>query len=148
VSIAAARSLGESVLACTVPEIMFSTADRWGSFQALADATASLGIDQNCVGFMGLLDGAVDIAYERDLLLPDAAAIVPILQSAGIAVTDHDGHPVSFDAAARDGEYLLMAAHRGLHDHAVAVHRQGVPWWHNRFQETGPAKLGYAGKVN
>lgn len=37
VPIAAARSLGESVLACTVPEVMFCTADRWAGFQALAE---------------------------------------------------------------------------------------------------------------
>jgi fructose-1,6-bisphosphatase/inositol monophosphatase family enzyme len=148
VAIAAARSLGKSVLACTVPEIMFSTADRWGGFQALADATAALVTDQNCIGYMGLLDGTVDIAYERDLLLPDAAAIVPILQSAGIVVTDHDGQPVAFDATARDGEYLLMAAQSELHPHAIAVHRQGVPQRRNRFHEAGPAKLGYVRKAN
>jgi histidinol-phosphatase len=148
VSITPARSLGESVLACTVPEIMFSTADRWGSFQALAEGTARLVTDQNCIGFMGLLNGTVDIACERDLLLPDAAAIVPILQSAGIVVTDHDGQPVAFDAAARDAEYLLMAAQRGLHHQAIAVHRQGVARSHNRFHEAGPAKLGYVRKVN
>jgi inositol-phosphate phosphatase/L-galactose 1-phosphate phosphatase/histidinol-phosphatase len=148
VSIAPARSLGESVLACTVPEIMFSTADRWGTFQALADATASVITDQNCIGFMGLLNGTVDIAYERDLLLPDAAAIVPILQSAGIVVTDHDGQSVAFDATARDGEYLLIAAQSELHHHAIAVQRQGVHQWHNRFHEAGPAKLGYVRKVN
>jgi fructose-1,6-bisphosphatase/inositol monophosphatase family enzyme len=148
VSIAAARSLGESVLACTVPEIMFCTADRWGSFQALADATACLVTDQNCIGFMGLLNGTVDIACERDLLLPDAAAIVPILQSAGIVVTDHDGQPLAFDAVAREGEYLLMAAQSELHRHAIAVYRHGVPRGRNRFHEAGPAKLGYVRKVN
>jgi inositol-phosphate phosphatase / L-galactose 1-phosphate phosphatase / histidinol-phosphatase len=148
VSIVAAPSLGESVLACTVPEIMFATAEEWGSFQALADATARLITDQNCIGFMGLLDGTVDIAYERDLLLPDAAAIVPILQSAGIVVTDHDERPMSFDAAARDVEYLLMAGHSQLHRQAAAVHRTGVPQCHNRFHDAGPAKLGYVRKVN
>lgn len=148
VSIVPARSLGESVLACTVPEIMFSTSDRWGSFQALADATAHLATDQNCIGFMGLLNGTVDIACERDLLLPDAAAIVPILQSAGIVVTDHDGQPVAFDTMARHGEYLLMAAQSELHHHAIAVYRQGVPQRHNRFHEIGSAKLGYVRKVN
>jgi inositol-phosphate phosphatase / L-galactose 1-phosphate phosphatase / histidinol-phosphatase len=148
VSIATARSLRESVLACTVPEIMFSTADRWGSFQALADASACLVTDQNCIGYMGLLNGTVDIACERDLLLPDAAAIVPILQSAGIVVTDHEGQPVAFDATARDSEYLLMAAQGELHHQAIAVYRQGVPLGHNRFHEAGPAKLGYVRKVN
>jgi inositol-phosphate phosphatase / L-galactose 1-phosphate phosphatase / histidinol-phosphatase len=154
VSIPAARSLGESVLACTVPEIMFCTADRWGGFQALANATACLVTDQNCIGFMGLLDGAVDVVCERDLLLPDAAAIVPILQSAGIVVTDHDGQPVTFDATARDSEYLLMAAQKELHEHAVAIHRQGVSPRCNPFpeaghsHEAGSAKLGYVRKVN
>jgi inositol-phosphate phosphatase / L-galactose 1-phosphate phosphatase / histidinol-phosphatase len=148
VSIPAARSLDESVLACTVPEIMFCIADRWGGFQALADATARLVTDQNCIGFMGLLDGAVDIVCERDLLLPDAAAIVPILQSAGIVVTDHDGRLVAFDATARDSEYLLMAAQKDLHEHAIAIHRRGVPPRYNRFHEAGPAKLGYVRKVN
>jgi inositol-phosphate phosphatase / L-galactose 1-phosphate phosphatase / histidinol-phosphatase len=148
VSIPAARSLGKSVLACTVPEVMFGTADRWGRFQALADATAGLVTDQNCIGYMGLLNGTVDIVCERDLLLPDAAAIVPILQSAGIVVTDHDARPVAFDATARDGEYLLMAAQKDLHESAIAIRRQGAPPQHNRFHEAGPAKLGYVRKVN
>lgn len=136
------------MLACTVPEIMFSTAERWGGFQALADASSCLVTDQNCIGFMGLLDGTVDLAYERDLLLPDAAAIVPILCSAGIAVTDHNARPVTFDTTARKGEYQLLAAHKDLHRHAVDVQRHGVPHWNNRFQEAGPAKLGYVRKVN
>jgi inositol-phosphate phosphatase / L-galactose 1-phosphate phosphatase / histidinol-phosphatase len=154
VSIPAARSLDESVLACTMPEIMFCTADRWGGFQALADATACLVTDQNCIGYMGLLDGAVDIVCERDLLLPDAAAIVPILQSAGIVVTDHDGQLVAFDTTARDSEYLLMAAQKDLHEHAIAIHRRSVPPRYNPFpeaghsHEAGPAKLGYVRKVN
>ena len=108
----AVRSLDKSVLACTVPEIMFSTAERWGSFQALATA-ACLVTDQNCIGFMGLLDGTVDIAYERDLLLPDAAAIVPILQSAGIVVTDHYGKPATFDVTARDSKVPIDGRSQG-----------------------------------
>ncbi|KAA8880585.1 hypothetical protein F3087_40405 [Nocardia colli] len=144
----AATSLNEAVLACTVPEIMFSTPERWSGFQALADATRSVVTDQNCIGFMGLLDGTVDIVCERDLLLPDAAAVVPILRSAGITVTDHDGYLVEFDATARKGEYCLLAARPELHRDAVVMHRRGVPRWNNRFPGVDSTGLGYVRKVD
>jgi acetyl-CoA acetyltransferase len=122
---------------------------RKGAYADIHPVDLSAAVLNDLVTRTGIEPGLVDdVIWGVVEQVGDQAVIVPILQSAGIAVTDHDGHPVSFDAAARDGEYLLMAAHRDLHDHAVAVHRQGVPRWHNRFQETGPAKLGYAGKVN
>ncbi|MFB8281190.1 inositol monophosphatase family protein [Nocardia colli] len=138
----------DPVLACTIPEVMFTTADSWGSFQALTDIAGGVLVDQNCVGYMGLLDGSVDIVYERDLLLPDAAAVVPILRSAGIVVTDHQGHPISFAAEVREQEYVLLAARPALHDHAVAVTSAGVPRSRNRFGAVDPIGLGYTRKVH
>ncbi|WP_280395629.1 inositol monophosphatase family protein [Nocardia brasiliensis] len=138
----------DPLLACTIPEVMFTTADNWGSFQALTDIAGNALVDQNCVGYMGLLDGSVDIVYERDLLLPDAAAVVPILRSAGVVVTDHQGHPTSFAPAARGQEYVLLAARPALHDHAVTLTSAGVSGSRNRFGAADPIELGYTRKVH
>lgn len=140
------RSLAQSRLASTVPEVMFATHESWGQFQGLLDSAGELIVDQNCVGFMHLLTGDVDIVMERDMTLPDAAALVPILRNANITVTDHDGQPVRFDKEALDGEYLLLAAHPELHTEAIGKVRAGVTDGLNRFTDAGSIVSGYAQK--
>lgn len=139
-------SLSAATLASTVPGVMFSTPDSWGGFQAVLDNTAAFVPDQNCIGFMGLLNGTVDIVMERDLTLPDASALVPILANAGVTVTDHDGAAVRFEPAARDDEYCLLAAAPALHPAALAAMRGGVPATANRWAQEMPIHQGYAKK--
>src|SRR5262249_36926002 len=66
------RPLFQATLASTVPEVMFTTRGQWGQFQALFESTRSFLPDQNCIGFMNLIDGTVDVVLEADLTLPDA----------------------------------------------------------------------------
>lgn len=132
--IAETHNFKKAVLACTVPEVMFATPDAWSGFQALLDSTGSFLPDQNCIGFMKLLDGSVDIVIERDLTLPDAAALIPILSGAGVVVTDHDGKPVSFDSTAREKEYCILAALPKMHSDALFTVLRGVPENANRFE--------------
>ncbi|MGX1778142.1 inositol monophosphatase family protein [Nocardia brasiliensis] len=134
-------------LACTVPEIMFSTGAQWNSFQALAAIAATVIRDQNCLGFMGLLDGSIDVVYERDLLLPDAAAVVPILEAAGVTVTDQYGRSVTFEVASRGREYVLLAARQPLHQRAVALTSTSTPDAEDRSGATDSTQLGYVRKV-
>ncbi|WP_238009375.1 inositol monophosphatase family protein [Dactylosporangium sp. AC04546] len=140
-----AAGLAHATMATTAPEVMFGTRASWSSFQALRERTAALVAEQNCVGFMRLLGGGVEIAAERDLALPDAAALVPVLRGAGVVVTDHDGRPPRFDAGARDGEYALLAAPPALHGAALTVLRAGVADDRNTFA-LGPAPRGYRRK--
>jgi fructose-1,6-bisphosphatase/inositol monophosphatase family enzyme len=139
-------SLAAATLACTVPEVMFSTPEMWSGFQALLDRTAIFLPDQNCVGFMRLLGGDVHVVVERDLTLPDAAALIPVLTGAGIMVTDHDGGPVGFDADRRAGEYALLAASPDLHYSALQAVRGGVPGAQSRFPGHADRHQGYARK--
>ena len=122
------KPLAEAVLACTVPEVMFGDAP---GFAALRARVAAVNTDLNCVGYVRLLGGGVQIVVERDLTLPDVAALLPVLDGAGVTVTDHSGRPVRFDATARDGEYALLAAEAQLHAEALAM--------------LGPAELGPPG---
>lgn len=139
-------SLAAATLACTVPEVMFSTAETWSGFQALLEQTSVFVPDQNCIGFARLLDGSVHIVAERDLTLPDAAALIPVLAGGGITVTGHDGSPVGFGPGRRTGEYTLLAAPPGLHAQALRALRDGVPAAQNRFPGRAARHQGYAKK--
>ncbi|MET7400127.1 inositol monophosphatase family protein [Dactylosporangium sp. NPDC005572] len=129
-----AAGVAAATLASTAPEVMFGTPRAWATFQALRDRSAAHVADQNCIGFLRLLGAGVELAVERDLDLSDAAALIPILQGAGIVVTDHDGHPVRFEPAARAGEYALLAATPALHAEALAVLRAGLGDDENDFR--------------
>ena len=139
--------LAGSILACTVPEIMFGTAGKWSGYQALLNATERhCRIDQNCVGFMQLLDGSTDIAYEADLAYHDAAALIPILRGAGIIVTGSKGEALTFPESAIKKEFHVLAAQSPLH--AIALERvmQGVPATQNSFSSHSGIAHGYASK--
>lgn len=133
-------ALQDAVLTCTVPEVMFATHEKWSGFQALRDATSKLVVDQNCIGFVKVLsDDEISIATERDLTLPDAAALIPVLVNAGAVVTTVDGSPCRFDEAARSREYTILTAPPGLHEQALACMGAGVPDSDNEFKPlTGP----------
>jgi histidinol-phosphate aminotransferase len=141
---AAAPALRDAVLASTVPEVMFATPSAWGAFSALRESTGGFVADQNCVGWMRLLDGGADVVCEADLTLPDAAALIAPLAGAGIAVTDLRGAAVRFDARAREGEYRLLAAAPSLHAQALDTIRHAGP------REPGAAGVhaGYAQKFD
>lgn len=140
-------SLAGAQLACTVPEVMFGTREKWSGFQALLDATGKPCLrDQNCVGFMQLLSGEVDMAYEADLAYHDAAALIPILEAAGITVSDGAGKPLSFAPERIGTEFQVLAAQSVLHAQAVAKIAAGVPPEQNRFAPHNGGAQGYANK--
>jgi inositol-phosphate phosphatase / L-galactose 1-phosphate phosphatase / histidinol-phosphatase len=141
-------TLGEARLACTVPDVMFNAPETWSRYQALLDGTRECVIDQNCVGFMRLMqgDGGVHIVYEAGLAYHDAAVLVPILQGAGIVVTDDEGHGLRFDESTITQEFRVLAAAPALHRAAVRKVREGVPPEKSRFQHQRSAQLGYVTK--
>jgi histidinol-phosphate aminotransferase len=67
-----------------------------------------------------------DIVYEADLAYHDAAALVPILEGAGITVTDDHGRELPFGEATIDEEFRLLAAHPELHRLALERIRVSV----------------------
>ena len=143
----APASLDAARLASTVPEIMFNTSEKWGGYQALLDATGkSCVTDQNCIGFMRLLEGGIDIVYEADLAYHDAAALVPILLGAGMAVTDDKGQPLLFPESVLKQEFRVLTASPALHKLALVKIAAGVPAAQNRFASGGGIHQGYAQK--
>jgi fructose-1,6-bisphosphatase/inositol monophosphatase family enzyme len=141
-------ALAEARLASTVPEVMFNTPETWSRYQALVDATRGCVIDQNCIGYMRLLqpDGGVDIVYEADLAYHDGAVLVPILRGAGVAITDDEGHELRFDEAAIPQEFRVLAAAPALHRAALGKILEGVAPNMSRFQHGRSAQLGYVPK--
>jgi fructose-1,6-bisphosphatase/inositol monophosphatase family enzyme len=146
---AAPATLAEATLACTVPEIMFNTKEKWSGFQALLDATEKPCVtDQNCVGFMRLLDpvSTISLAFEGDLGYHDVAALVPILVGAGLTATDDKGQKLTFPEGAIKSEYRILAAAPALHAAALKKIHEGVPDNQNRFKTGGDIHEGYAQK--
>ncbi len=133
VKLPAAHALADATLTCTAPPVMFNNAEKWSGFQALADACTSCVCDQNCVGFMRILHGDYDIGYEADLAYHDAAALIPILQSAGVTVSDGNGNKLRFPESAITSEFSVLAAQAPLHAQALARIKAGVAPEANRF---------------
>jgi len=120
-------SLAACQLASTVPEIMFATPHRWAGYAALAEACQGVLRDQNCVGFMQLLNpqNHTWLAYEADLAYHDVAALLPILEGAGMIVTDDAGMPLLFPESAIGHEFTILAGPPALHAQALAHLRRG-----------------------
>ncbi len=142
-------NLKDAVLASTVPEIMFKTKESWSGFQALQEATKTLVTGQNCIGYMKLLEenGDVDVVYEADLAYHDAAAIVPILESAGIRVTDEKGTRLNFSEDEIQKEFQILAARPNLHKQAFDTIIKGIKDDRNSFKERS-SYGGYARKFH
>lgn len=128
-SMAVPKNLADVDMACTAPKIMFGHKDRenLARFQALRSATAGCITDQNCIGFMRILqqNSRIGIGCEADLALPDIAALQPILRGANLTVTDLNGNQHNF-ANNRDGEWRILTAPPKLHEQALAVMQQAA----------------------
>lgn len=142
-------NLKDAVLASTVPEIMFNTKEKWGRFQALSEATKTLVTEQNCIGYMRLReeDGGINLVYEADLAYHDAAAIVPILESAGIKVTDEKGARLNFREDKIFKEFEVLAAAPHIHKEALNTIIKGTKDDRNCFKERSSYR-GYARKFH
>ncbi|MDE3060538.1 MAG: hypothetical protein KGJ06_05965 [Pseudomonadota bacterium] len=146
VSLPPVPALAKARIACTVPEVMFNTREKWSGWQALAQAVAEIVTDQNAIGFMKLLTGQINIAYEADLAYHDAAALAPILRDAGITVSNAEGQALRFPENAIGSEFRVLAAQPALHAQAMALIRAGVPPEENRFTSADSVHKGYAQK--
>ncbi len=135
-------------LASTVPQVMFNTLEKWSGYQALMEASHHMVPDQNCIGFMRLLQDKsdVDIVYEADLAYHDVAALVPILQGGGIVVSDREGQSLSFPENAIAKEFNIVAAQAFLHAQALSCIQKGVALERNRFAGKNNFSQGYASK--
>lgn len=144
------NTLASSTIACTVPDVMFHTREKWGGYQALAEATAGCITDQNCIGFMKLMneDNSIDIVYEADLAYHDAAAIIPILNGAGITTSNGNGDALRFPENAITHEFSILAAQPDLHKMALECIKKGVSPERNSFAGGNNINKGYAQKFS
>jgi Archaeal fructose-1,6-bisphosphatase and related enzymes of inositol monophosphatase family len=113
-------SLADAELSCTSPD-MFSPAQR-GQFSNLARTCrrVTYGGDAYAYGLLAL--GQIDVIAEAGLKPWDWAAIVPIIEAAGGAVTDWQGRRLALDGP---GEVLALGD-RAQRDAAIAALNQSA----------------------
>jgi inositol-phosphate phosphatase / L-galactose 1-phosphate phosphatase / histidinol-phosphatase len=114
-------SLQNCILCSTAPEIMFTSQAQKQSFAALSSQILDIHTNKNCIGFMQLLTGEVDIVWEGDLAFHDVVALVPILRNANIAISFENGDPIIFSKQNYHSEYRIIAARPKLHDLALKI---------------------------
>ena len=97
------ESLAEAELSCTAPEIFSDReSDRWGRLAGVV-RRVSWGGDCYAYGLVAL--GAIDVVAEAGLKVWDWAALVPVVEGAGGAMTDWAGEILRADG---DGTVLAM----------------------------------------
>jgi fructose-1,6-bisphosphatase/inositol monophosphatase family enzyme len=117
-------TLSQARLSCTVPEIMFPRDVQRKAFNGCRVAVAQVYTNRNCIGFMQLLEGHVDIVWEGDLAYHDVVPLVPILTNAGFTATDEQGTDLDFQDPTK--EYRLIVAPKYLHSQLLEYSRASV----------------------
>ncbi len=101
--------LSAAVLGTTTPELF--AGDAAPVWQALQQLTASRLYGGDCTLYGALACGWLDIVVEQGLKLYDYAALVPVIEGAGGAITDWQGRPLSMSS---DGRVLAVGDQRLL----------------------------------
>ncbi len=109
--------LDRAELSLTSPQLLGSETARWDRLAAQV-RRVSYGGDCYAYGLLAL--GQIDIIAERELKIWDWAALVPIIEGAGGAITDWSGRPLHQNNA---GEVLAVGDPARL-DEAVALLRR------------------------
>ena len=113
------RALTDAVLSTTDPFIL--TPPERGAFEHLR-ATARLtryGLD--AYGYARLAAGTIDMVTETGLKSHDVAALIPVVEGAGGAVTDWRGAPAKLG-----GQIVAAANHRILEEALVSLKRSAL----------------------
>ena len=106
-------TLSEAYLACTTPD-MFSI-DELSRFMQLHGGVRDARYGTDCYGYALLALGTVQLVCEAGLKAVDILPLMPILQGAGVIVTDWEGAPV------KGGGQVIAAADEALHAKALAL---------------------------
>lgn len=108
-------SPAEALIATTTPE-MFRGPDA-DAFERLAVACANRIYGGDCYSYGQLACGWIDLVVEAQMNLYDFAALAPIVQGAGGAISDWRGAPLT----RRSGGHVLAAGNPTLHEAAIAL---------------------------
>lgn len=90
--------VSDAVFACTNPQGMFKDDGHLAVMTGFVKNSSEFRTELNCIGFVQLVEGNVDVAVENDLALHDVAALIPVLLNAGMSVIDLHGNDYN-DAA-------------------------------------------------
>jgi len=106
-------SLAEAELSVTSTAVFGADLPRW---ERLRDSTRRVTYGGDCYAYGLIALGQIDIIAEATMQLWDWAALVPVIEGAGGAVTDWTGQPLRPDGDGR----VLAVGDRGLLAEAVA----------------------------
>jgi histidinol phosphatase-like enzyme (inositol monophosphatase family) len=108
------RSLDAAVLACTDPSMFRNATDR-AAFHRVADNVRLLRWGGDCYAYCLLAMGLIDIVIESSLHAHDIQALIPIVESAGGAISSWDG------GRCDEGGSVVACGDKALHRKVVRV---------------------------
>lgn len=106
--------LDDAVLACTHPS-MFAPGAEAARFWALEQQCKLSRFGGDCMNWLLLADGYIDLVVENDLYVYDVGSLIPTIEAAGGVITGLDGGP------AIRGGFVVGAATPELHAAALKV---------------------------
>jgi len=107
-------SVGDAVVACTDPR-MFRTPDERAAFDRVADRARLTRWGGDCYAYCLLAMGLIDIVIESSLQAYDVQALIPIVESAGGAITSWTG------ARCDEGGAVVACGDRSLHPRVLRL---------------------------
>lgn len=109
----AARTLSESILFTTFPEI--GTEAEATAFRRVAPRARLVRYGMDCYAYALIAAGQIDLVIEAGLQPYDVQAPIAVIEAAGGIVTDWQGGPC------HEGGQVLAAANREIHAEAMAL---------------------------
>lgn len=104
----------DAVFASTNPQGMFDDDNQIEAIANFVKDSREFRTELNCIGFVQIIEGNVDVAVEANLALHDIAALLPVLLNANMSVLDlhgNDYNDVAFDLPlAAEQKFDVIAA--------------------------------------
>lgn len=98
---------------------MFQTSEEQAAFARLSERVRLMRFGGDCYAYALLTMGFVDLVVEASLAPYDIIPIIPLVEAAGGVITGLDGE------SPLDGGFVVASANATVHDHALAVIRNG-----------------------
>jgi histidinol phosphatase-like enzyme (inositol monophosphatase family) len=108
------RAIADAAVACTDPK-MFGTADERAAFDRVADRARLCRWGGDCYAYCLLAMGLIDVVIESSLHAYDVQALIPIVESAGGAMTTWVGAPCD------EGGSVVACGDRALHPQVLEL---------------------------